>query len=96
MAQRCKESVELFERLTKLGFTPEFSDLVSGELYSPWVAQRMLGYLRNVRNISEEEVVDEMLAIISDRDRIRQKKEMEFYQGKINQMYNSTPFGEDE
>ena len=56
----------------------------------------MLGYLRNVRNISEEEIVDEMLAIISDRDRIRQKKEMEFYQGKINQIYNSKPFYDDE
>lgn len=28
-----------------------------------------------------------MLGILSDRDRIRQKKEMEYYQGKINEIY---------
>ena len=37
--------------------------------------------------LKEEDIVDEMLGILEDRNRIRQKKEMEYYQSKINEMY---------
>ena len=47
----------------------------------------MLGYLRNLPKLKEEDIVDEMLGILEDRDRIRQKNEMEYYQSKINEMY---------
>ncbi|MDQ9823425.1 hypothetical protein RFZ44_08725, partial [Acinetobacter sp. 163] len=38
---------------------------------------RMLGYLYQVSNPRIEDLVDEMLAILSDRDAIIRKKEME-------------------
>ena len=36
-----------------------------------------------------EEVADEMLAILSDRDRIMQKHQTEYAQAKINEMYRN-------
>ena len=47
----------------------------------------MLGYLYRVSQPRPEDVVDEMLAILSDREAIIQKKEMEAAQAKINRIY---------
>ena len=49
---------------------------------------RMLGYLYRISNPRIEDVVDEMLAIFSDRDAIIQKKELEHAQSVINDVYN--------
>jgi len=87
MAQRSPESIELYNVLEKKGYRPEFCELISLQMNTSWTARRMLGYLREVPRLREEDVVDEMLAIMSDRDRIRQKKEMEYYQSKINELY---------
>ena len=43
--------------------------------------------LLNLPKLKEEDIVDEMLGILSDRDRIRQKKEMEYNQAKLNEFY---------
>ena len=48
---------------------------------------RMLGYLYRISNPRIEDVVDEMLAIFSDRDAIIQKKELEHAQTTINKVY---------
>ena len=40
-----------------------------------------------------EEVADEMLAILSDRDRITQKHMLEHAQAKINEMYRNQQEG---
>ena len=87
MAYKLDESVELFNVLTKRGYSPEFSELISRQLNTPWTANRMLGYLRHLPVLREEDIVDEMLAILADRDRIRQKKELEHAQGMINGIY---------
>lgn len=87
MAYMSDESIELRSALRKKGFTPEFSELIARQLNTTWTAGRMLGYIRQVPVLSENDVVDEMLGILSDRDRIRQKKEMEYYQGKLNELY---------
>lgn len=47
----------------------------------------MLGYLYRTSNPRAEDVVDEMLAIFSDRDAVMQKKELEHDQATINQIY---------
>jgi len=87
MTQRSPESIELYNVLEKKGYPPEFCELISWQMNTSWTARRMLGYLREVPKLREEEIVDEMLGILSDRDRIRQKKEMEYYQSKINELY---------
>lgn len=87
MAYLSDESIKLKNVLSGMGYDPHFCELIAVSLRTPWTANRMLGYLRQVQHLSEEDIADEMLAILSDRDRIVQKKEMEFYQGKINEMY---------
>lgn len=87
MAFKSDESVELFRVLSKRGYSPEFCELIYRQLNTTWTANRMLGYLRYLPKLREEDIVDEMLGILSDRDRIKQRKEMEYYQGKINELY---------
>lgn len=41
------------------------------------MTSRMIGYLRHYIRLPEEEVVDEMLAILSDRNALIRKKETE-------------------
>ena len=54
-----------------------------------YTATRMLGYLYRVTNPRVEDLVDEMLAILSDREAIIQKKELEHAQAVINDMYKN-------
>lgn len=83
----CDESRALKAELMEKGYSEEFSYVVASQLNSPWVANRMRGYLLQVSNVPEEEIADEMLAILSHRDQIRQKKETEYYQQRINEIY---------
>ena len=46
-------------------------------------------YLYRVSDPRIEDLVDEMLAILSDRDAIIQKKEMEHAQAVINEIYRN-------
>ena len=46
-------------------------------------------YLYRVTNPRIEDLVDEMLAILSDREAIIQKKELEHAQAVINDMYKN-------
>lgn len=87
MSYKSDESIELFRTLSRRGFSPEFSELISQQLNTTWTANRMLGYLRNLPQLREEDVVDEMLGILADRDRIIQKKELEHAQSVINNIY---------
>lgn len=89
MAYLAEESIQLYKELRRRGFEERFCRLIAGELRTTWTANRTLGYLRNLPVVGEEDIVDEMLGILSDRDRIMQKKEMEFYQGKINEIYRN-------
>ena len=61
---------------------------VSLNLNTDWTAQRMLGYLSHYRKLPMAEIVDEMLAILSDRNRIMQKHEWENTNAKWNEFLN--------
>jgi hypothetical protein len=45
----------------------------------------MIGYLSHYQHPTLEEIADEMLAILNDRNRIMQKKDLE----KINESWNN-------
>jgi len=47
----------------------------------------LIGGLSNYSRLPEGEVLDEMLAILSDRNALIKKKEMEQAQAKINEIY---------
>lgn len=84
MKQKSSVSKMLYELMRDKGYSEEFSDLVTQNLNTDFTASRMIGYLSHYSELPEGEVVDEMLAILSDRDRIMQKKEAETVNAEWN------------
>lgn len=76
MKFRSEKSLELLELMKKKGYPPEFCDAITYELNTDFTAKRMLGYLKHYQKLPMEEVVDEMIAILSDRESYIQKKQM--------------------
>ena len=94
MDRRFELQREVAEAIQKLGYPEEFGQLVAGQLRTEKPLARMLGYLRQARPKTAEEIADEMLAILDDRDRWIDKKKAEYYNQKANElMWNG--FGED-
>ena len=91
MKPRTEEGLELYEIMLRRGYPEPFCDQVTRNLNQDWTAQRMIGYLSYYKTLPMEEVVDEMLAILSDRNRIMQKKELESTNAKWNE-YLDTRF----
>ncbi len=75
--------------VTALGFPEEFADLLAKQLGSPRSIDRMTDWLYHVRPRSVEMVVDEMLAICSDVEAWRKKKESEEAQWGYTRWLNS-------
>ena len=65
------------------------AEIAYKNMNTDYTATRMLGYLYRVSDPRIEDLVDEMLAILSDRDAIIQKKEMEHAQAVINEIYRN-------
>ena len=81
---------ELQKVLLDRGYTKEFcAEIAYKNMNTDYTATRMLGYLYRVSNPRIEYLVDEMLAILSDRNGIIQKKEMEHVQAVINEIYRN-------
>ena len=79
----------LVKKIKELGFPPELGEQIAKQLGSPKAMERMIAYLEYVKPRSAEMIVDEMLAICSDFDRWRKKKECEEANIKYNEMLNS-------
>lgn len=96
MKERTQKSLELFNIMLKRGYPREFYEQVTYNLNTDWTAQRMIGYLSYYSKLPMEEIVDEMLAILSDRNRIMKKKDLEATNAKWNEMmYNGFTLHED-
>ena len=81
---------ELYKVLLYRGYPKEFcAEIAFKNMNTDYTATRMLGYLYRVSDPRIEDLVDEMLAILSDRDAIIQKKEMEHAQAVINEIYRN-------
>lgn len=81
-------SKELYRALKAKGYPDDFCrELAYRQLNTDYTATRILGYLYRISELRIEDVVDEMLAIQSDRNAIIQKKELEQAQAAINRMY---------
>ena len=61
--------------VSSLGYPSEFADLLAKQLGSPKAIDRMTSYLYHAKPRSMEMIVDEMLAIKSEIDAWREKKE---------------------
>ena len=69
------------------GYPENLCDLVTKNLNTDFTAGRMIGYLSHYSHLPDVEVVDEMLAILSDRNAIMKKKESEKAQAAVNEIY---------
>ena len=69
------------------GYPENLCDLVTKNLNTDFTAARMIGYLSHYSHLPDVEVVDEMIAILSDRNAIMKKKESEKAQAAVNEIY---------
>ena len=79
-------SMKLYQVLLDRGYPKEFCEQIAKNLNTDWTTNRMLGYLSHYGKLPMEEIVDEMLAILSDRNRIMAKKQMEATNAKWNEL----------
>ena len=84
-----ERSKEVYRALVEKGFPDGLcKEIAYKYMNTDYTATRMLGYLYRMTELSEEMVVDEMLAILDDRNRFRKKHEMEEAQAAVNKIYN--------
>ena len=86
MKPRTEISMELYRVLLDRGYPEPFCDQITKNLNTDWTARRMLGYLSHYQKLPMEEVADEMLSILADRNRIMEKKRMEEVNGRWNEI----------
>lgn len=81
---------ELYKVLLTKGYLKELcAEIAYKNLNTDYTATRMLGYLYRYTEPRLEDVIDEMIAILSDREEIIKKKEMEQSQAVINEIYRN-------
>lgn len=84
-----EKSNQIYQELKQRGFHEELCQAIAYKyMTTDYTAIRMLGYIYRMTDLTEELLVDEMIAIMEDRDRFRQKHEAEEAQQGINQVYN--------
>ena len=81
---------ELYKILLSKGYPKELcTEIAYKNMNTDYTATRMLGYLYRISNPRIEDLIDEMLAILNDRNAIIQKKELEQAQSVINDVYQN-------
>ena len=88
MKPRSEMSMELYDMMLDRGYPEEFCDLITKNLNTDFTAGRMIGYLSHYKKLPMEEIADEMLAILSDRNRIMRKHELEETNARWNEYLN--------
>ena len=88
MKPKSEKSIELYNMLLERGYPEVFCDQVTKNLNTDWTAQRMMGYLSHYKKLPMEEIADEMLAILGDRNRLMKKHEMEDINARWNEFLN--------
>ena len=76
----------LMTAIRSLGFPDELGEAIVKNLGSPKAMDRMTSYLMNVKPTTPELVVDEMLAVRSEIEAWRAKKDSEDANAKYNEM----------
>ena len=75
--------------VSSLGYPEDFADLLARQLGSPKGIDRLTSYLYLAKPDTVEMIVDEMLAIRSDIDAWREKKDGQEAQAGYNSWLNS-------
>ena len=89
---------DLIETIVRMGYPEELGKAVAKNLGSEKTMRRMTAYLHSAKPRSAEEIADEMLAIMSDRERWIRKKKAEEANARYNELlyYGLGDIGEDE
>ncbi len=86
MNERTRIRSSLVRLIAQMGYPEAFGIAVADNLRTEKMMSRMIRYLRNAKPRSAEEIADEMLAIMEDRERWVQKKTVEYYNSKYNEL----------
>lgn len=86
----------LVHAIEQLGYPEEFGMVLAGELRTEPAMRRMTAYLRQAGPRGPEEIADEMLAIVTDRDCWAEQKRSEYYNAKVTEFYNRPRNANDE
>ena len=78
---------DLRAAVVDIGFPAELADVLADELRGEKSMRRMAAYLRAARPRTMEEVADEMIAIVEQRESWVYKKMSERAQASINEFY---------
>ena len=77
---------DLVRIIVRMGYPKEFGIVIADNLRTEKTMSRMIGYLKQANPGSADEIADEMLAIMEDRERWIQKKTAEYYNSKYNEL----------
>ena len=77
---------DLIKTLVRMGYPEEFGNAIADNLLTEKTMGRMIGYLKQANPGSADEIADEMLAIMEDRERWIRKKTAEYYNSKYNEL----------
>ena len=77
---------DLIKAVVSLGYPAEFGIVICEQLKTEKMISRMTGYLRNAKPQRQEDIVDEMLAILEERDQWIRKKTAEYNNQKYNEI----------
>ena len=87
-------SSDLYDLMVRKGYPEEFALAVANEMRTEYTSGRMTGYISKNPMLPPQEVADEMLSILAERDRLIEKHIARSAQEKINQMYD-TPLADE-
>ena len=77
---------ELVQTLTAMTYPEEFGYVIAENLKTEKMIRRMTSYLHQAKPASAEEIADEMLAIMEQRDQWIRKKKAEYWNQKYNEL----------
>ena len=89
MKPKSEKSNELYNLMLQRGYPEQFCNEVTKNLNTDFTAKRMIGYILHYQKLPLEEIADEMLAILADRNRIMQKKRAREYKFVLEQLFDS-------
>ena len=92
MKPRTEISMQLYNLMMERGYPENLCDLVTRNLNTDYTATRMIGYLSHYSDLPDVEVVDEMLAILSDRNDLIKKKESEQAQARFTMCWRNNEY----
>ena len=86
MNSRTKIRNELVQTIVCMGYPESFGNSIAENLRTEKTMSRMIRYLNHAKPGSAEEIADEMLAIMEDRERWIQKKSAQYYNSRYNEI----------